>query len=266
MRCEGAENPPCKRCRQQSLECLFEKPNREATLTGEAGLERIRSLETHVAEIRQSQSAIQSVLADIAAHLRVGSASVRSPSAFPPYLHHSPAIHADSPASMSTPISARPQLDMGPPTMTTPQPGNPPMYPSPTMRPNGDSQTSQMSQGSPAYQQYPMPPGGHPPMLPPISSMESTGPRPQHDNVSSVRHQYAGNGHARHFTISTATSAESSDVEEDAADLPSQGLTAPWEVLRSLADVAIQKAAKASRRHPVYDLCRSFTFLSAGKW
>jgi hypothetical protein len=39
MRCEGAENPPCKRCRQQSLECLFEKPNREASLTGEAGLE-----------------------------------------------------------------------------------------------------------------------------------------------------------------------------------------------------------------------------------
>ena len=88
---------------------------------------RIRSLETHVAEIRQSQNAIQSVLAEIAAHLRVGSASVRSPSAFPPYLHHSPAIHADSPASMSTPISARPQLEMGHPTMTTPQPGNPPV-------------------------------------------------------------------------------------------------------------------------------------------
>ena len=88
---------------------------------------RIRSLETHVAEIRQSQTAIQSVLAEIAAHLRVGTGSVRSPSAFPPYLHHSPAIHADSPASMSTPISARPQLDMGHPTITTPQPGNPPV-------------------------------------------------------------------------------------------------------------------------------------------
>ena len=44
MRCEGAENPPCKRCRQQSLECLFEKPNREASLTGEAGLECVLSL------------------------------------------------------------------------------------------------------------------------------------------------------------------------------------------------------------------------------
>jgi hypothetical protein len=44
MRCEGAENPPCKRCRQQSLECLFEKPNREASLTGEAGLECVPCL------------------------------------------------------------------------------------------------------------------------------------------------------------------------------------------------------------------------------
>lgn len=39
MRCEGAENPPCRRCRHAGLECLFEKPSREPTLTGEAGLE-----------------------------------------------------------------------------------------------------------------------------------------------------------------------------------------------------------------------------------
>jgi len=103
-------------------------------------------------------------------------------------------------------------------------------------------------------------------MLPPISSMEATGPRPQHDNLSSVRHQYTGNGHARHFTISTATSADSSDVEEDTVEeLPAQGLLAPWEVLRGLADVAIQKAAKASRLDLVYDLCRSCTLVSAGK-
>ena len=113
--------------------------------------------------------------------------------------------------------------------------------------------------------------------------MESTGTRPQQDNPSSVRHQYAGNGHTRHFSkhtsvpigsgagkrplaISTATSADSSDVEEDAVELPAQGLLAPWEVLRGLADVAIQKAAKASRHHHVYDLCHSCTFVSAGKW
>jgi len=143
MRCEGAENPPCKRCRQQSLECLFEKPNREASLTGEAGLEcvlspfvpltrarahhrarRIRSLESHVIDIRQSQTAIQNTLVEIVNHLRAGSAgAIRSPSAFP-YLHPSPNnIHADSPASMSTPVSARPPLDTGHAIMTTPQPG-----------------------------------------------------------------------------------------------------------------------------------------------
>lgn len=41
MRCEGADNPPCRRCRNTGLECLFEKPSREATLTGEAGLEYV---------------------------------------------------------------------------------------------------------------------------------------------------------------------------------------------------------------------------------
>ena len=41
MRCEGAENPPCRRCRHAGLECLFEKPTREASLTGEAGLESV---------------------------------------------------------------------------------------------------------------------------------------------------------------------------------------------------------------------------------
>lgn len=41
MRCEGADNPPCRRCRHTGLECLFEKPSREATLTGEAGLESV---------------------------------------------------------------------------------------------------------------------------------------------------------------------------------------------------------------------------------
>lgn len=41
MRCEGADNPPCRRCRNTGLDCLFEKPSREATLTGEAGLESV---------------------------------------------------------------------------------------------------------------------------------------------------------------------------------------------------------------------------------
>lgn len=39
MRCEGADQPPCRRCRHAGLECMFEKPSREPTLTGEAGLE-----------------------------------------------------------------------------------------------------------------------------------------------------------------------------------------------------------------------------------
>ncbi len=155
------------------------------------------------------------------------------------------------------------------------------------MRPNGDTQAPQVPQGSTTYQpinsQYHMPAGVHPPMLPPISSIEPTGPRPQYDNVSSVRHQDADTGHSRHFSkhtsvpigsvagkrplaISNATSADSSDIEEDGGELPASGLVAPLEVLRGLADVAYQRAAKASRHHPSIELSRSCTFVSSGKW
>lgn len=30
MRCVGAEDPPCKRCRNGGLECVMEKPGRSA--------------------------------------------------------------------------------------------------------------------------------------------------------------------------------------------------------------------------------------------
>jgi len=136
------------------------------------------------------------------------------------------------------------------------------------MRTNGDGQASQVPQGSNAYQpitsQYNMPPGVHP-TLPPLSRMEQAGPpRPPTDNLSSMRHQHTDGGHPRHydkqpnvlsgsiagkrpFPTSTETSADSSDEEEDGGELPASGLVAPWEVLRGLADVAIQRAAKVSQ-------------------
>jgi hypothetical protein len=44
------------------------------------------------------------------------------------------------------------------------------------------------------------------------------------------------------------TSADSSDLEdEDNGELPAQGLVAPWEVLRGLADVVSERAAKVRR-------------------
>lgn len=34
MRCVGAEDPPCKRCRNASLECVMEKPGRSSNEGG----------------------------------------------------------------------------------------------------------------------------------------------------------------------------------------------------------------------------------------
>jgi len=136
MRCEGAENPPCRRCRHAGLDCLFEKPTREASLTGEAGLEyvpfhrisphrpthlfssrRIRSLESHVADIRQTQVTIQSTLTEIVSHLRNGLGPAhRSPSVYqpPPFTPDLQSQDSPATATASTPTNAphshQPQL------------------------------------------------------------------------------------------------------------------------------------------------------------
>ncbi|KAI9451610.1 hypothetical protein F5148DRAFT_1290027 [Russula earlei] len=46
-------------------------------------------------------------------------------------------------------------------------------------------------------------------------------------------------------------SMDSSDEDDNGGGLPASGLVAPWEVLCGLADVTIQRAAKASQcKHP----------------
>ncbi|KAK7468717.1 hypothetical protein VKT23_003220 [Stygiomarasmius scandens] len=283
MRCEGADNPPCKRCRNTGLDCLFEKPSREATLTGEAGLERIRSLENHVADIRNTQGSILNTLIDIQAQLR-GSLQNRSPSAYPPAFHHqSPNIHSPS---VSTPPTAHTHATDIHPSPTTGGPNanlfshmnpgssrasRPPMssYPSSSLSQTSptDYQSSQVASGSgsnnfaqpyPGNGSYPPQSQGH--VLPPFSSIQTAGLAHHgqtQGNVSSVRfnphedqkpHKQSGNvsGSKRMApSSSNVTSANSSDIEDDeSGELPASGLVAPWEVLRGLADVASERAAK----------------------
>ncbi|OJT02751.1 hypothetical protein TRAPUB_6745 [Trametes pubescens] len=90
--------------------------------------------------------------------------------------------------------------------------------------------------------------------------IESMGPPRSTTNVSSMRYNAADNGRQGRPQegtsgtkrglppASAANSADSSDAEEDTGELPASGLVAPWEVLRGLADVAIERAAKVGRR------------------
>lgn len=71
---------------------------------GTLHLRRIRSLEAHVADIRQTQTAIQNTLLEIATHLRGGAPlHSRSPSSYPPFPHHSPSAHSLGSPGVSTP-------------------------------------------------------------------------------------------------------------------------------------------------------------------
>ncbi|KAF8898911.1 hypothetical protein BD779DRAFT_1666670 [Infundibulicybe gibba] len=284
MRCEGADNPPCRRCRNTGLECLFEKPSREATLTGEAGLERIRSLEAHVADIRHTQTTISNTLSELVAQLRGGAFSARSPSAYPPSFHHqSPGLNSPS---ISTPTASHPHVN----DMHSSPPGGQHSFPVPhgsvplnqssrQSRPpvsNPGYQHGSQSMGSgdfhppqlpPAYGNYnqnahpysPTNPGPQGPVLPPFSSIQTMGPpTSQQGNVSSVRYQTTEHPQGQRQagrqmstskrqapSSSNVTSANSSDLDdEDNGELPASGLVAPWEVLRGLADVAIARAEK----------------------
>ncbi|KAF8745103.1 hypothetical protein AX14_010573 [Amanita brunnescens Koide BX004] len=275
MRCEGADNPPCRRCRNTGLECLFEKPSREATLTGEAGLERIRSLEAHVAEIKITQTSILNTLSELVAQIRGGSLA-RSPT----YTHYNQSPGLSSP-SMSTPtpttahqhlneIHQSPQVTTGGFPSTHGQMANTSArqhrasitYQGSTFQPNqvspaAEAQSNTFPQTHSNVHGYNQSqssrlPQGH--VLPPFSSIQAMGAS-QPSNVSSMRYQAAGaqgqrqttklSGVKRPLSSSLLTSGESSDFdEEDNGELPAQGLVAPWEVLRGLADVASRRAAK----------------------
>jgi len=292
MRCEGADNPPCRRCRNTGLECLFEKPSREATLTGEAGLEfvfpifffdgpefiflhrRIRSLENHVAEIGRTQTVISEKLSEILQCVRGGGfASARSPSAFPPY--PSPSLKSPH-LSASTPSTV---------TQHTSPPGGTPFtsihshsakhrnsFSGTGYQGSSSNHTMTQDEGhsaalAPLYGNYPhggqsynMPHGlssSQGPTLPPFSSIQTMAPLSQPNTLPSVRYQSGNQNFSKlpnKYATSTATkrqassnvpSADSSDIDEDDnGELPASGLVAPWEVLRGLADVAIERATK----------------------
>ncbi|KAI6162085.1 hypothetical protein EDD17DRAFT_1579833 [Pisolithus thermaeus] len=266
MRCEGADNPP--------------KPSREATLTGEAGLERIRSLEAH--------TSIQNTLLEIVSHLRgTGSYTNRSPSTYqqPQY--------AQSPTTQSVGTPPMPSGSNGshPPdhsiagaaTPTTYQSSHntlPPMHSLTSRHSRGSNSQSSLvssgqqqivgdyhspqlppvhsSHGSSQQYTYGTPSAGA--VLPPFSSIGAMVTSGAHGHMparfptdTSQRFHASRNlraptpsGSRRALPPSSnVTSADSSDVDdEDNGELPASGLVAPWEVLRGLADVAIERAIK----------------------
>lgn len=250
---------------------------------------RIRSLESHVSDIRQTQVTIQTTLNEIVSHLRNSAAqSHRSPSVYhqQPFVQQSPSSQSHGSPATSTPGSVPhphpPQLLVD--THSSPAvgtPGHAPMssvmgpgmarhpgsyhqsssMPAPTHRPShsGEMYPNQQPANSPYSQSNPNQSymsGSHQSVLPPFSSIESSGSS-QPNNVSSVRyHEAARTQHIRAegssnlkrpMPQSNVTSADSTDNDEDEdGELPASGLVAPWEVLRGLADVAVQQASKVT--------------------
>jgi hypothetical protein len=231
---------------------------------------RIRSLEAHVAEIRQTQTAISNSLAELVHHLRSGGLPARSPSIYhSSTFQQSPSLKSPS---ISTPTASHQHVS--PPAGTTasfptshgsnvtslssrPQRASLPnaSHQGPSTQAGDDSGPTQLP---PMYGNYPQGTqnynvhGTQGPVLPPFSSIQTMGP--PHSNTSSVRYQSSDSGYQRsagkipvsgskrHAPRSNVTSADSSDIDDDdGGELPASGLVAPWEVLRGLADDAAAK-------------------------
>ncbi|KAH8835706.1 hypothetical protein DL96DRAFT_1575298 [Flagelloscypha sp. PMI_526] len=245
----GADNPPCKRCRNSGLDCLFEKPSREASLTGEAGLERIRSLEAHVADIRTTQNAIRenqlamhSALGQLLTEIRAsryGSGYQRSPSLASPSL----ATPSNQPASGD--LSAGPHQV---PSFGPPPPGRRTSYSAhgvsaaPSSDFNSTTQGTGYSQSSQHFSPGHSLSTSHQTQLPPLASLPGMGGLSQSGSRIPFHHSTSYAGTKRSAGVSKVTSPNSSDLEdEDGGDLPARGLVAPLRVLQGLADVAVER-------------------------
>ncbi len=91
------------------------------------------------------------------------------------------------------------------------------------------------------------------PILPPFSSIQTMADPMSQPNVP-IRYQSGDQNYSRNYPASTTAKRqaastipiiESSDEDDDDnGELPASGLLAPWEVLRGLADVAVDRATK----------------------
>ncbi|GAC95756.1 hypothetical protein PHSY_003332 [Pseudozyma hubeiensis SY62] len=104
-RCDGPENPPCRRCKQVGIECVFEKPPKDpassasAALDAGASSDRIRMLESQM-------SGMQSMISELVASIKANTSAITAPpqASHPLPPHHSPQA---SNASSSSPGSSR---------------------------------------------------------------------------------------------------------------------------------------------------------------
>lgn len=171
-----------------------------------------------------------------------------------------------------------PNMHRGPSTPSAYHPSIPPILnvPSRDVR-SSASQVPLAPLGQPTvgdfHSSYANPPGGQPSsftpsaaVLPPFSSIGAIGAGTIQGSSAVPYLDNSQRSHGtRNYHVSTpagskrtlqpssdVTSADSSEVDDDEnGELPASGLVAPWEVLRGLADVAIQRAAKVSAGVPL---------------
>ena len=210
-------------------------------------------------------------LTELLHYVRVGGFnSSRSPPVLPAFAK-SPGLHSPSlptPTTNNTsPTSATPFTSMHAHSSSLPPPRqHRNSLPSTGLRPGSSNNSMTTDEGHPAHlapmfnsfsqggqnynHQHTLAQG---PILPPFSSIQTMAEPMSQSNVP-IRYQSGDQNYPRNYPASTTAKRqaastipiiESSDEDDDDnGELPASGLVAPWEVLRGLADVAVERATK----------------------
>ncbi|SOV05025.1 uncharacterized protein UDID_03077 [Ustilago sp. UG-2017a] len=103
-RCDGPENPPCRRCRQVGIECIFEKPPKDSTTSastigGDTGAssDRIKVLEAQMA-------GMQSIISELVASIKANTNAIAPPQQPPQQMQM---VQRSSSGSRASPHSSK---------------------------------------------------------------------------------------------------------------------------------------------------------------
>ncbi|KAL7409659.1 hypothetical protein BDY24DRAFT_402566 [Mrakia frigida] len=212
-RCIGCDDPPCKRCTNANLDCVFEKPPRDP---GVEATERIQGLE-------REMGGVQSALSEILAHIR---GVPMPPPSIPSLLY--PRQPQQQPWNASPPL-------MSPPSHPTPSSSS---FPANFVTSFSHYQTPSLTSPQP-----PSPFQNQPSLSYPPPTLQ---PPPTH--LAPIRHLAPMPVNATASSSSSyppplrPSSPARSDASSDAGgELPPSALLAPLSSIQSLADAASER-------------------------
>lgn len=78
-RCNGPENPPCRRCRQVGIECIFEKPPKDNNTSSSSGGQDNGASSDRIRALEAQMTGMQSMISELVASIKANTNAIAAP-------------------------------------------------------------------------------------------------------------------------------------------------------------------------------------------